>query len=458
VALDKFFRPQYSDDQRICAEDLELGVAYHRRKLNLHKTSLHGAGIVPGLAKELQVTPTEPPSRALRVLPGAAIDGAGRDLILRESLEVSLDGHWLPGELVYLQIRSHETAEGMWEDRNDPEISGYRRVREAVEITLSASLRPDAIELARVELSAGALRAASSPRPGPGELDLRQRELIPVPGRGVSKAERGPLVEALSSLGSALPAQEAPGLRAATATLQMLLVTRSLDRSGLLAGVEQLSSMLAAEEIPAFKSLSALLAGSETLDLGELASAIRALAQALDETHSAAGDEPLTELRCPLSEIGTRAHSPLALTHEGQLYHRVARLRTEDELDALRHELDITGDPDPTSARLRDAQGRNQEAGGYRYTGQLSCRFAALGSGDLILLRRIDAREPFRTRVSVGELALGEWPLMKRAAGWLLDAFPIPGSAISDASLELRLEGEREGNLFGLDLYQAESL
>jgi hypothetical protein len=58
-------------------DDFETEQAYHRGKLRLHQAWLHGSGVVWGLAVALDQANDE-----LRVEPGVALDGAGRELHL----------------------------------------------------------------------------------------------------------------------------------------------------------------------------------------------------------------------------------------------------------------------------------------------------------------------------------------------------------------------------------------
>jgi len=57
--------------------DLEAEQAYHRGKMRLHNAWLHGSGVVWGYTPSF-----DPPSGEIRVGPGLALDGAGRELLL----------------------------------------------------------------------------------------------------------------------------------------------------------------------------------------------------------------------------------------------------------------------------------------------------------------------------------------------------------------------------------------
>lgn len=83
-------RPRYFEGRLLGADDFRAEQSYVREKMWLHNRMLHGYGIVAGL----DVTAQEQANGDEQVViaPGYALDGYGRELIVREPLEVAV-GH-----------------------------------------------------------------------------------------------------------------------------------------------------------------------------------------------------------------------------------------------------------------------------------------------------------------------------------------------------------------------------
>ena len=91
-------RPHFFTGQVLTAEDLKAEQQYHINKQRLHNRMLHGSGIVYGLAVSQQ-------KNLLTVEAGLALDCLGREIIVPEHLEVTLqEGDIEP----YLALHYHE--------------------------------------------------------------------------------------------------------------------------------------------------------------------------------------------------------------------------------------------------------------------------------------------------------------------------------------------------------------
>lgn len=79
-----FWAPRYQFGMLLGVDDFESEQAYHRGKTRLHNAWLHGAAVVWGLRVCAPGRPGAPgtPLGELRVEPGVALDGAGRELQL----------------------------------------------------------------------------------------------------------------------------------------------------------------------------------------------------------------------------------------------------------------------------------------------------------------------------------------------------------------------------------------
>jgi hypothetical protein len=157
-----FTRLRYFYGQPIGALDLRQEQSYHRDRIRLHNRLLHGWGIVCGL--EIEVRPAvecdpdveDPAATTLVVFPGAAIDAAGNDIVVRRPRPVELS-RLLPDPVleqlaktpatVYLSLCFHEQpidpmrplVTGGCEPAADVE---YARVRDTYRICAGTS-RPD---------------------------------------------------------------------------------------------------------------------------------------------------------------------------------------------------------------------------------------------------------------------------------------------------------------------------
>src|SRR5262245_3437386 len=90
------------------AEDWRATESYHNDKRRLHNKFLHTPGIVPDCLNELRVIAMEG-GTSLRIEPGYAIDGEGRDLYLPLAVDVPLTlRDYNPPRKIYAVIRYAE--------------------------------------------------------------------------------------------------------------------------------------------------------------------------------------------------------------------------------------------------------------------------------------------------------------------------------------------------------------
>ena len=86
-------RPLFYENQLLSAADLTAAVAYSRGQQARHERALHLWGIAQGLAldsKDKQ-TLTGTPYKEITLLPGMAIDGTGREIVVPEAAKLSED-------------------------------------------------------------------------------------------------------------------------------------------------------------------------------------------------------------------------------------------------------------------------------------------------------------------------------------------------------------------------------
>lgn len=86
-----FYAPRYHFGMLLGVDDFETEQAYHRGKMRLHNAWLHGEGVVWGFRVDAPAQSAGGALRGeLRVAPGFALDGAGRELYLEGPACVSV--------------------------------------------------------------------------------------------------------------------------------------------------------------------------------------------------------------------------------------------------------------------------------------------------------------------------------------------------------------------------------
>jgi hypothetical protein len=133
-------RPRYVEGQLLSADDLRDEQEYWLRKLRLHNTALHGAGVVCGLAVASQ------DRRSLTVAPGVAIDGLGREIVVSEPVEIEIATDVSEADVV-LRYTEEPTR---WSVNGEA-----TRIREGFEVLIEGreTSEPSGVVLARLERS-----------------------------------------------------------------------------------------------------------------------------------------------------------------------------------------------------------------------------------------------------------------------------------------------------------------
>ena len=95
------------------AEDWNTGQQYHIDKRKLHNCGLHTPGVIRGVPNEsgqMRVRAMSQPSLDILVMPGAAIDADGNEIVLATSRTLTNvpENYTLP-QIVYVAIRYRET-------------------------------------------------------------------------------------------------------------------------------------------------------------------------------------------------------------------------------------------------------------------------------------------------------------------------------------------------------------
>ena len=160
------------DGMAVTAAVWEEAHEYHRLRQRFHESLYHGAGVVTGL----EVVATDPPSTAVRVRPGVAVDPAGQVIVLKEPVTYDL-GRGAEGTfyLILSYGESRPRADGKQQD-------GPLYVQ--AEFGLEARPTwPDipGVELARVRRQgrdAVIADAQDAAHPAPNEVDLRYRRMV----------------------------------------------------------------------------------------------------------------------------------------------------------------------------------------------------------------------------------------------------------------------------------------
>jgi hypothetical protein len=128
-------RVRFFSGQLLQAEDFRVEQDYILDRIRFHNR-LHGHGVVCGLA----VMPTEPPSGAVVVQPGVALDCCGREIVVKTPTEFDLTGRRGRSALVTLAYGEEEVAAI---PTKDPDRAQASRIRE-VPVIAATEKRPEA--------------------------------------------------------------------------------------------------------------------------------------------------------------------------------------------------------------------------------------------------------------------------------------------------------------------------
>src|SRR5574341_637336 len=160
------------DGMAVTADVWEDAHTYHRQIQQYHSLYSHGTGIVTGM----QVIASDPPDTAVYILPGVAVDTAGRTLAVTEPTAYDV-GRQVEG-LLYLVMTYGESR---------PRPEGSQSTQEGAPLYVQAEFSVQAlnalpnaphIELARIRRqgrTAALVDAKDRQHPGANEIDLRWR-------------------------------------------------------------------------------------------------------------------------------------------------------------------------------------------------------------------------------------------------------------------------------------------
>src|SRR5579872_4265109 len=88
MATDDIERLHYFQRQYLGADDLEAQQTYHRDMRRRHNVAHHTWGIVTGLQLQEQASLTDPKAVDVYILPGMAVDGFGREIVVFEPTQI----------------------------------------------------------------------------------------------------------------------------------------------------------------------------------------------------------------------------------------------------------------------------------------------------------------------------------------------------------------------------------
>ena len=161
------------DGMSITASVWDEAHTYHARLQDAHQFFMHGTGIAAGL----EVIASDPPSSVIFVLPGVAIDNAGRMIVLPEPVAYDL-GDKISGRLhLNLVHREVKIQDSRTSDNNLP---AYLQA-EYVIVARSEALETPHVEIARIHRAhpnSSILDAEDPGAPGINSIDLRYRLMV----------------------------------------------------------------------------------------------------------------------------------------------------------------------------------------------------------------------------------------------------------------------------------------
>ena len=261
--LTEFKRLNYFTGLFMTADDFQAEQTYHLEKRKLHNQGLHTPGILPGVGQELQVEEVQVngvPGLTVRVLPGAALDGEGREIFLGQEQSHDITPGSSAPKLVYITLKYNEELADHVDNVEAPQYSGDSRMVEKpiLDVITSTPDNTTQIELARINLQAGATAVknpADPANPQMNEIDRRyvvwagarhvvEQGLPPDEEVGVIVVMQGTRRD-FAKLADNFPVPSASDVRHAAMTAEMLARTGYLGL-GQIAGL--LSAIAAVEQ------------------------------------------------------------------------------------------------------------------------------------------------------------------------------------------------------------------
>jgi len=354
--------------------------------------------------------------------------------------------------------------------------------------------------------------------PGPGEIDLRYRRVAGMAGTALDAELRNSISQLLSDLRGSLGAlarngvHSARDVRAADMVLQMLLETNSLDLPQIIQGFRLLLELAdemrgdvdvnfpelnGVREWEQFKEIIEGLRGMarEAKPLrGDIENLVNRLSGAADNLRLAADVKPQAapaprpvEAAAPEEEAEPEVEEPVKdpsskeisweelkqssvlpnkIYMDGKNYLLVDQIDVGERKSEAAHKFQIVGAkqdwkanqsfsyPDGVKA---SARGRSHVGG----TSQWEIQNLTAGR-EVVIAKRIDfVRGDIKTRIEIDGANVGDWTIdgSDRKHRWRNWLFRVPGDAIKNGTVECKqvaVEADRDINMFGLWIYQAQ--
>jgi hypothetical protein len=153
-------RVRYAAGMILAAEDLQADQDYFRSRLSRRNRLLHGAGIVSGLAVQLE---SDGSGDRVIVAPGLALDALGNEIEVDQPTVLPLPA---AGDAQLVLVRHVERpCRPVATATNDPGAVQATRMVESFALELAQTAGPDALAIARVRRVGGRWRLDKSFKP-----------------------------------------------------------------------------------------------------------------------------------------------------------------------------------------------------------------------------------------------------------------------------------------------------
>lgn len=476
---------------------------YHAQRRALHNMMMHSPGVVMEGPESLRVSQLGRPGLNVEIAPGYAIDGFGREIVVPETVMVSVDPQQfrLP-QIVFVIAEFAEEPSDYIEYADNRGYRGHSRITESARIGITAR-QPDIrkeVELARIRLEPGvtAILDAIDPLfPQPNEIDLGHVPLAAVSGAHIPRATERELDEILSEM-EKIHAHlayrrniiEAVDVVHSTTTMRMLLSTKNVNfmnthqlfriivehqgrtadaadsRSFALAATPQFGTYRWNIEALLAKKFNNLKSIEDFIAIEKNATGAIASLFANDMRVSNAGaQDPVVTQKSAWEQVKTNSdgfHERLTLKdHEFRL---VDVLDIFDENSEKTHHFVITGEKDRYRSRQRLKYPDStvvEDVGVHFEGGAASFEISNIEPNrDVILVTRIDyVRGNYECGVEVNgkrapNMVVPGNDMVYRWRNWPVT---IPANMVDQPSLKIRIspqKQDRDVNIFTIWAYQ----
>ena len=173
------------DGMAVTAEVWEQAHDFHRQQLQYHALLSHGVGILTGLS----VVASDPPDSSVYILPGIAVDSAGRTVVITEPVAYDLGNAQGPLQLLLTYGESQPRSD----DRvNQDDGVLYTYAEFGIEARQTALTDQVGVELARLKRegrSSPIVGDQDAGHPGLKELGLRLRRPAGAQSRAMARID-----------------------------------------------------------------------------------------------------------------------------------------------------------------------------------------------------------------------------------------------------------------------------